>query len=134
VLGRRGRLVTSRREHILWSTHEEAKRDRRLKSFDRIPARYGWRFTARPARIAIHEEAVARADTLNDITLGYETRQKLVEAALFGGRPDLMLVAFSWCVAAFDTDPDQFDAHDFLWKGSGFLRTWQPFPNPSFDD
>ena len=51
------------------------------------------------ARIALGEEAVRSADLLNDVRLAYRARQDLVVSTQFGGRPDLTLVAFTWCIA-----------------------------------
>lgn len=67
-------------------------------------------------RVAIVEEAVNRADLLNDLELSYECRQELIEAACFGGRSDLMLVHFAWCLGQFDRDPERFDEHALLWR------------------
>jgi len=80
------------------------------------------------SKIALCEEAVRVADSLNDIRLAYDARQDLVEAAVFGGRSDVMLVAFTWCVAQFDRDPEAFDSYQLLWRFKWVASTLTRFP------
>ena len=58
-----------------------------------------------PTRVELCEEAARVADLHGDPELGYRAREELVEAACFGGRPDLLIVGFSWCLSTFDSDP-----------------------------
>jgi hypothetical protein len=69
-----------------------------------------------PAQVALLEEAVQLADSINDVVLAFRVRNDLMTAATFSGRPDIMLVAFSWCLAQYDRNPEQFYSHDLLWK------------------
>ena len=69
-----------------------------------------------PAKAAILEQAVAIADTHQDVKRGYAARKKLLPACLDSGQPDLMLVAYSWCLAQCDRDPSQFNMDDILWE------------------
>lgn len=69
-----------------------------------------------PAMLALQEEAVRLADSLGDVALGYELREELAETATFIGRPDVLLVAFSWRLAQFDRAPDRYSDFEILWQ------------------
>ena len=69
-----------------------------------------------PTALALLEEAVRIADSHNDTELGYELRQDLIRTATFSGRHDVSMVAFAWCVAQYDRNPENYDEHDLLWK------------------
>jgi len=71
-----------------------------------------------PGRIALTEEAVRLADANNDEQLGYFARHELIEAAIFGGVPEVAIVAYAWCLAYFDKhpNPDELDPYNLLWK------------------
>lgn len=71
---------------------------------------------AGPLRVELFERAVRIADTHNDLDLTFQMRMELVEAATFGGMPEVSLVAFAWCLAKSDEDPERFDEEDLLWK------------------
>lgn len=71
---------------------------------------------AGPTKIALLEEAARLADLVGDVRLGYRVRDALMEAAAFAGRGDLLLVAFAWCLARFDAEPDHFFRHGLYWK------------------
>src|SRR5688572_13968343 len=68
-----------------------------------------------PTRVALCEEAVRLADLHNDVPLGYEARMKLVQAASFAGLSEVMLIAYTWCLARYDETPTRFDEHRLLW-------------------
>jgi hypothetical protein len=84
-----------------------------------------------PAQIALLEEAVQIADAHNDVDLGYEVRQYLIDAATFGGSPDISLVAFAWCVARYDEDPDSFDPEPLYWRYKWIATAAPKFPTIS---
>jgi len=84
-----------------------------------------------PAKVAVLEEAVRLADAHNDVDLGMRTRQELIQAATFGGRPDVSMVAFAWCLAQLDKDPDRFDSFDLLWKYKWVLDSAPGYPQIS---
>ncbi|MCL6501049.1 MAG: hypothetical protein K6T86_00100 [Pirellulales bacterium] len=82
---------------------------------------YGLRWQAdclpySPTKVALLEQAVSLADTLNDRELGYDLRGELIAAASFSGRADLMLTHFAWRLACYDANPAKFDGHDVLWQ------------------
>lgn len=73
-----------------------------------------------PPRTERCEEAVRIADSLNDDGLAYDARIALIEAAVFGGAPQKAIVAFAWCVAKSDANPERFPERggwgtDLLW-------------------
>jgi hypothetical protein len=84
-----------------------------------------------PAQVALFEEAVRLADTHGDVQQGYGARIKLIEAAAFGGRDDLLLVAFSWCLAQHDRDPERFDEWELLWRYKWVVTCLPGFPQVS---
>ncbi len=61
-------------------------------------------------RIRAYAEAVQIADQLQDLEAGFLAREDLIQSAVFGGRPDLALVPFAWCLAQSDADPKRFPA------------------------
>src|SRR5947207_3174476 len=81
-----------------------------------------------PHQIATFEEAVRVADTANDLTLGFRTRRRLMSAAMCGGQPDLLMVAFAWCLAQSDRDPQRFPPEDLLWAYRWVICELTSFP------
>jgi hypothetical protein len=79
-------------------------------------------------KTALLEEAVQRADAVQDVDLAFDARNELMSAATFSGRPDILLVAFSWCIAQLDRNPDRFDAFDLLWKFKWVMSNGIQFP------
>jgi hypothetical protein len=80
-------------------------------------------------RIGVLEEAVQLADQNGELDAGFRARLKLMDAAAFSGRPDLLLTAFSWCLAEHDRDPDRFDRKDLLWKYKWVVGNVVEFPD-----
>jgi hypothetical protein len=84
-----------------------------------------------PTKVALLEEAVRIADTHNDVDLAFELRQDLMSAATFSGRADIMLVAYAWCLAEYDRNPDLYDSYDILWKFKWVVGNAVGFPEIS---
>jgi hypothetical protein len=84
-----------------------------------------------PERIRVLEEAVRLADQAGDVAAGFRARLKWMDAATFGGRPDILLTAFAWCLAEHDRDPDRFDQKDLLWKYKWVMGHVVQFPHIS---
>src|ERR1043165_2002174 len=82
-----------------------------------------------PERIDVLEEAVRIADEQGELDAGFRARLELIEAATFGGRPDILLTAFAWCLAEHDRDPDRFDRKDLLWKYMWVVGNIVEFPH-----
>lgn len=82
-----------------------------------------------PTRVELCEEAVRIADLHNDPELAFRARQELVDAACFGGRPDLLIVAYSWCLATFDRgDGTRVSARELLWRMKWVVGALAKFP------
>ena len=81
-----------------------------------------------PAKVAAFEEAARIADEHRDVRLGYLARKKLLPACLDAGQPDLMLVAYSWCLAQCDRDPTHFDSDGILWEYRWVISEMPTFP------
>ena len=84
-----------------------------------------------PGQIALCEEAVRLADTHGDELAGFHARKQLVHAATFGGRPDVSLVAFSWCLSRVDANPDNYDETELLWQYKWVVQHVGQFPHIS---
>ncbi|OWK46671.1 hypothetical protein [Fimbriiglobus ruber] len=84
------------------------------------------------SRTAICEEAVRIADTLGDLKCGFEARLELIESAQFGGQPDPVIVAFAWCLGAYDRHPDKFGTPEIrdqiLWRYKWVIQTLCGYP------
>lgn len=82
-----------------------------------------------PTRVELCEEAARVADLHNDPELAYRAREELVEAACFGGRPDLLIVGFAWCLSTFDRAEDQgIPAFQLLWRMKWVVGALPKFP------
>jgi hypothetical protein len=82
-----------------------------------------------PQRIEVLTEAVRLADEHGLLDDGFTARLKLMDAATFGDRPDLLLTAFAWCLTQHDRDPDRFDPSDLLWKYKWVVGNAAEFPD-----
>jgi len=84
-----------------------------------------------PAAVMLVEQAIAIADSHQDAHKGFELRREMIEEACFTGQPDRMIVAFSWCLALCDRDPDNFHDEDILWQYKWVLNNLTGFPQIS---
>src|SRR5262249_52401636 len=82
-----------------------------------------------PQRIGVLQEAIRLADEHGEVEAGFNARLRLMETATFTGRPDILLDAFSWCLAELDKDPDRFDQNDLLWKYKWAVGNVVEFPH-----
>jgi hypothetical protein len=83
------------------------------------------------AKVALLEDAVRQADSANDLEKGFALRKALAEAATFVGMPEKLLVAFSWCLAQCDRDPQRFPETDVLWQYKWATGCLPEFPQIS---
>jgi hypothetical protein len=85
------------------------------------------------AKIETLERLVDLADSLGDLDTAFDVRDDLTEAAIEWGRLDKQLVAFTWCLAQFDRDPERFADwnHKLLWIYKRVLGTIAVFPTLS---
>lgn len=87
-----------------------------------------WFLDHGPAKIVVLEEAVRIADAHSDDDRGFQARLKLIDAATFGGAPDVAMVAFAWCLARTDAEPERFDVSGLLWKYKWILDSAPDYP------
>lgn len=90
-------------------------------------------------KLAILEEAVRLADMHGDINAGFEIRlRSYMWNAVSAGQPERMLVAFAWCLAQSDRQPDVFEPTQLLWSYSrwviGKLRSFTQFSRQQIAD
>lgn len=85
-----------------------------------------------PARVALVEAAVREADAAGDADAGYHARTELIQAAEHTGADERALVAFSWCLAQFDRQPERYSAYTLLWHYKWILENARDFPQLSF--
>ena len=76
-------------------------------------------------RISILEEIIRLADSNNDIEVGYGARLQLIRDANSCGYPEKALVAFSWCIAQMDKDPELADWGYIIWQYK-VIQEWVP--------
>ena len=67
-------------------------------------------------QIAILEEVIRLADSNNDVEIAYGARSQYTRLCNQEGFPEKSIVAFSWCLAQFDKDPELEDWHGLLWR------------------
>lgn len=77
---------------------------------------------------ALLEEAIRLADLTNDVRTGCRLRSDLMTSAAYSGRPDLLLVAFTWCLAQYDRDSTLYSQHYILWQYKWILSQVWCFP------
>lgn len=90
-----------------------------------------WQLPRSPVRLELLERSVALADSLNETETGFSLRQELMSDACFGGHPDKLLVAFSWCLAQADKDPQRFPEGNLLWKYKWAIANLREYPQIS---
>ncbi len=80
-------------------------------------------------KVATIEAAIRLADLHSDLEEGFWLRDELIDAALHGGYPEKALIAFTWCLAQCDRDPDRFPEDlDLLWTYKWFCQELPKFP------
>jgi len=89
------------------------------------------------SRVALCEQAVRLADEARDDDLAFRARRRLIESATFSGYPEKALVAFSWCIAKSDAEPQRFrerspllllGGSDLLWMYKWIAEAAPKFP------
>ena len=81
-----------------------------------------------PVKADLLDEAARVADKMKDIGLGFVLRKMVMAAALGGGLPDRMTVAFGWCVAQSDKHPEEIPRDDILWEYRWVISELPHFP------
>lgn len=67
-------------------------------------------------RIAVFEELIRMADSNKDVPMAYDVRRDYCRLCCEEGAPEKGIVAFSWCLAQFDKDPQLDDEHSLIWQ------------------
>lgn len=81
-----------------------------------------------PARVTLLQEAADLAEAHRDTALAFEARHELIGAGLSTDQCEVMLVAFTWCLAQHDRDPEAFGAHRVLWEFRWVVSSLPTFP------
>lgn len=68
------------------------------------------------SKLDLLQEAAALADAHQRVDLGIEVRKPLMYVARNLIRGDILTVAFTWCLAQYDRDPQQFGGRDLFWE------------------
>ena len=83
------------------------------------------------AKTSICREAVRFADLSSDKNVQFASRLQFVESAFYSGEVDEMFVAVSWCISAFDNEPDRWDPSCVVRAIDKALACVTDFPNIS---
>jgi hypothetical protein len=86
-------------------------------------------------QMALLQQAVRLADSVNNVGMGLRARLKLTRSALTEGFTDVALVAFSWCLAQVDRNPDQWAPmnYDFCWRYKSLIWNLPQYPGVTRD-
>jgi hypothetical protein len=80
------------------------------------------------SQVALTQDAVDIADRHGDAEIGFRVRMVLINAAMSAGKAEVMLVAFSWCLAQCDRDPETFNEERLLWTYRWVVFSLTLFP------
>jgi hypothetical protein len=81
-----------------------------------------------PEQVSLCEQAVNLADEHRDLDAGFVTRRRLIQSSTFSGMPDKSMVAFAWCLAQCDRDPQRFPEQRVLWQYKWVVMSLYGFP------
>ena len=81
------------------------------------------------AKVMTLEETARLADAHGEVALAYETREALIEAAIFAGTPERALVAYAWCRGQQQRAPERYDAEGLLWKQKWIVGVLPDYPH-----
>jgi hypothetical protein len=84
-----------------------------------------------PAKVALVEQAAAIADSHQDVELAFEVRRTMLGVCLVADECQVMLVAFTWCLAQCDRDPERFPIIRLLWEFRWVVSSLCTFPEIS---
>jgi hypothetical protein len=79
-------------------------------------------------QVNLLESAIQIADFHGDIEQGFWLRMELIEAATFSGYVEKSLVAFPWCLAKSDEDPQKFPESQLFWRYKWICENLPNFP------
>lgn len=84
------------------------------------------------AKLALLERAASMADSLDETSLGIDTRFDLMDVATFFGHAEKLLVAYAWCLARYDENPEHFNSwqiSSLFWNYKWILHNLEEFPS-----
>ncbi|MEO1530232.1 MAG: hypothetical protein AAFX06_32985 [Planctomycetota bacterium] len=84
-------------------------------------------------QLQLLEELSRVADARNDADMSFRSRFEVCRMACAEGYPEKAIVAFSWCLARFDKDPELYDWHQILWRYKTILELIPVFGRISRD-
>ena len=84
-------------------------------------------------KVNIIESAIKLADSQQDIEVGIRLRIYLMSTLSRCGYPEKLLVAFSWCLAQYDLDPEKFAGYEprLMWSYKWVTEKIARFPQIS---
>ncbi len=80
------------------------------------------------SQVDLLEEATKLADTHQDDDRAFSARVELTSDATFSGFPERALVAFAWCRARCEKDPQRFAERRLAWNNKLILHNLMTFP------
>lgn len=96
--------------------------------------REAWRLSDHDeAKVFLLERAIKLADVSGNEKDQYDLRVDYIEAATFSGFPEKSMIAFSWCLAKSNTEPEKFALKNLLWKFKHILESAAEFSQLSLD-
>lgn len=84
-----------------------------------------------PAKIGVLEEAIRLADTHLSIKERFDARMELVYTCIFAGHGHKAIVAFAWCLAQYDQDPERSSDYNMMWNYKWVADRLLSFPDIS---
>lgn len=84
-----------------------------------------------PAKFAALEEVMRHADALGLVEFAFDVRMNATSVFQHGWVPAKAFLAYSWCLAAYDREPERFGAgaeHRLLWNIKWMIYSVHQFP------
>ncbi|MBT2210530.1 hypothetical protein [Actinomadura sp. NEAU-AAG7] len=86
------------------------------------------------ARTVLVEDALRRAEAVDDDVLAFQVRIRLTNAYRYGGEPAKAFATFSRTLADHDRDPSRFsELRGLLWQMKGIVNSLTEFPEVPLD-
>ncbi len=80
-------------------------------------------------KIAILEEAIRIADSHLGIEERFDARMMLVDTAIFSEHGDKAIVAYAWCLAQYDKNPQLHNDYEMMWNYKWVVDRLLSFPD-----
>jgi len=66
-------------------------------------------------QVAVFEELLRLSDSNGDVEVSFKVRMEMVSLCNEGGYPEKAIVAFTWCLAEFDKNPELGSLYNLIW-------------------